>query len=215
MCKKIIIAICVIIALVGVVFAGNSVLKTSPSDNEQSVVLTEQEESSLKQSKDLIPDDKNREEKEKNVSNHSDEPEEMVVQERVEIPDDCLTCTLSVSCSSVLENIDKLKGNKKELIPKDGIILKEIEVEFFPDESVFDVLCRELRNNNVHFEFVKTPAYNSAYIEGIANLYEFDCGELSGWLYRVNGVKPTYGSSQYKLKNNDRIEFFYSCNMFE
>ena len=47
----------------------------------------------------------------------------------------------------------------------------------------------------------KTPIYNSAYIEGIHNLYEFDCGSLSGWenLYNrcttsiVEGYNSTYG----------------------
>lgn len=211
MFKRIITTLCVILVLIGAVFARNAVLKTYQNDNVQSVVITEKKGSSLKQSEILTPDIKKTEE---TVINDSDKPEEKVIQEEI-IPDEILTCTLSVNCSSVLDNIDKLKENKKDFIPKDGIILKEIEVDFFPDESVFDVLHRELKNNNIHFEFVKTPAYNSAYIEGIANLYEFDCGELSGWLYKVNGVKPTYGCSQYKLKNNDKIEFFYSCNMFK
>ncbi len=211
MFKRIIISLCVILVLIGAVFAGNAVLKTYQSDSRQSTVLTEQKESSLKQSEISTPEVKTTEE---TVINDFDEPKEKIVSEEI-ISDNRLTCTLSVNCSSVLNNIHKLKDDKKDLIPKDGIILKEIEVEFFPDESVFDVLYRELKNNNIHFEFVKTPAYNSVYIEGIANLYEFDCGELSGWLYRVNGIKPTYGSSQYKVNNNDRIEFFYSCDMFK
>ena len=212
MLKRIIISLCVILVLICAVFAGNAVLKTCQSDSRQSTVLTEQKENSLKQSEISTPEVKVTE---KTVINNIDEQKEEIIQEEENVEDDRLTCTLYVHCSSVLENIHKLKENKKDLIPKDGIILKEIKVEFFPDESVFDVLYRELKNNNIHFEFVKTPAYNSAYIEGIANLYEFDCGELSGWLYKVNGIKPTYGSSQYKVNNNDRIEFFYSCDMFK
>lgn len=42
--------------------------------------------------------------------------------------------------------------------------------------------------------------YNSAYIEGINNLYEFDCGSLSGWMYKVNEWFPNYGCSRYVLK---------------
>lgn len=212
MLKRIIISLCVVLVLICAVFAGNAVLKTYQSDSRQSTVLTEQKENSLKQSEISTPEVKVTEE---TVINNIDEQKEEIIQEEENVEDDRLTCTLYVHCSSVLENIHKLKENKKDLIPKDGIILKEIKVEFFPDESVFDVLHRELKNNNIHFEFVKTPAYNSAYIEGIANLYEFDCGELSGWLYKVNGIKPTYGSSQYKVKNNDKIEFFYSCDMFK
>lgn len=125
------------------------------------------------------------------------------------------TCTLSVTCHAILQNIELLKDEKKDIVPKDGIIFKEKQVEFSDGESVFDVLFREIKNNKIHFEFVKTPGYNSAYIEGIANLYEFDCGEYSGWMYRVNGIKPTYGCSQYIIENGDKIEFYYSCNFLE
>lgn len=128
---------------------------------------------------------------------------------------DSLYCTLTVECSSVLKNYDKLKENKREIIPKDGIILPETTVEFSADESVFDVLLRELKNRKIQIDFVSAPMYNSVYIRGLANLYEFDCGNLSGWFYKVNGEKPTFGCSQYKLKNHDKIEFYYTCNMFE
>ena len=72
---------------------------------------------------------------------------------------------------------------------------------------------RELKSRKIHFEFTINPMYDSAYIEGIGNLYEFDAGELSGWIYRVNGKIMSVGCSQYKLKNGDKIEFLYTCNM--
>lgn len=126
-----------------------------------------------------------------------------------------LSCTLSISCISVLKNLDKLKEEKREIIPQNGVILKETVVEFSSGDSVFDVLYRETKNNKIHLDFVSTPMYNSIYIKGIANLYEFDCGDLSGWFYKVNGENPNYGCSQYKLKANDKIEFYYTCNMFD
>lgn len=33
--------------------------------------------------------------------------------------------------------------------------------------------------------------YNSAYVQGINNLYEKDCGQWSGWMYEVNGWYQT------------------------
>ena len=126
-----------------------------------------------------------------------------------------LYCTLSVNCISAVKNQDKLKKSKKDILPKDGIIFREKKVEIFPDESAFDILQREMKNNKIQIDFVSTPMYNSIYIKGIANLYEFDCGDLSGWMYKVNGVAPTYGCSQYKVKNKDKIEFFYTYNRFE
>ena len=53
----------------------------------------------------------------------------------------------------------------------------------------------------------------TVYIKGISNLYERDCGELSGWIYMVNDKVPGYGCSQYILKDGDKIEFVYTCNL--
>ena len=93
------------------------------------------------------------------------------------------TCTLSVRCDSILSNIAWLDPAKVGLVPSDGVIFAEKTVTFYEGESVFNLLLREMKKNKIHMEFENTPLYNSAYVEGIANLYEFDCGELSGWMY--------------------------------
>lgn len=124
-----------------------------------------------------------------------------------------LSCTLSVRCDSVLSHLDRLDPEKAEILPQDGVMLPPTEVVFYEGESVFHVLLREMKKNKIHFEFVNTPVYNSAYIEGIANLYEFDCGPLSGWMYRVNGWYPNYGCSRYALKAGDQIDVLYTCDL--
>lgn len=155
------------------------------------------------------------------VENIIENTPETVAEEIEKVPEaqdsepENLYCTLSVRCDSVLKKPELLPDAKRKIIPDDGIIYPEQQAEFSEGESVFDVLLRELRKKEIHLEFVDTPMYDSVYIEGIGNLYEFDCGDLSGWIYRVNGVKPTYGSSQYKLKNGDKIEFNYSINFKE
>lgn len=123
-----------------------------------------------------------------------------------------LTCTLSVRCDDALRNSHKLQEGKLAILPPNGVIFEEQVVVFTEGESVFDVLLGQMQKHKIHFEFVKTPMYDSAYIEGIGNLYEFDCGDLSGWLYRVNGIRPNYGCSQYPVKKGDKIEFFYTCD---
>lgn len=122
-------------------------------------------------------------------------------------------CTLSVDCLTILDNMDKLKEEKLSVLPKDGIIYKERKVIFYEGETVFDVLNREMKKNRIHMEFENTPMYNSNYIEGIGNLYEFDCGDLSGWTYSVNGWFPNYGCSRYKLKDGDKIQWRYTCDL--
>lgn len=131
----------------------------------------------------------------------------------VEFSDVTHTCTLSVRCDTILENINWLDPEKVELVPEDGVIFPATEVTFYEGESVFNVLQREMRKAGIHMEFVDTPMYNSAYIEGINNLYEFDCGELSGWMYKVNDWFPNYGCSRYQLQPGDVVEWVYTCDL--
>lgn len=126
---------------------------------------------------------------------------------------DALTCTLSISCATVLDNLADLEEDKIDLIPADGWVLPPTEVEWEEGESAFSLLQRVCREEGIHLEFSSTPLYNSAYIEGIGNLYEFDCGPLSGWTYRVNGQFPGFGCSQYLLESGDTVEFLYTCDL--
>ncbi len=131
-----------------------------------------------------------------------------------ETQDNEMTCTLAVCCDDVFNHLDKLKKDKIAILAEDGIVFPETKVSFSEGESVFDVLNREMKKAGIHLEFVNTPAYNSVYIEGINNLYEFDCGSTSGWTYTVNGESPMHGCSQHKVKKDDKIEFIYKCSLY-
>ena len=131
----------------------------------------------------------------------------------VEIGDAEYTCTLSISCATILDNMELCNKEKRELVPEDGWLLKPVEVTFKQGQSVFDVLQQVCKDNKLHMEFSMTPIYNSAYIEGIGNLYEFDCDEVSGWMYKVNDWFPNYGCSRYQLQNGDVIEWVYTCDL--
>ena len=136
-----------------------------------------------------------------------------VEPEDVEIGDAEYTCTLSISCATILDNMELCNKEKRELVPEDGWILQPMTVTFYEGESVFNVLQRTCKQQKIHMEFSNTPIYNSAYIEGIHNLYEFDVGNLSGWMYKVNGWFPNYGCSRYQLKDGDVIEWVYTCDL--
>ncbi len=131
-----------------------------------------------------------------------------VAEEMVKEP----TCSITIDCKTVLGHFEKLAEEKKDWIPKDGVILPLTTVEIYEGDTAFSVLNRITREKKIHLEFVETPMYQSAYIEGIGNLYEFDCGESSGWLYLVNGKIPSYGCSQYQVQEGDVIAFRYSLN---
>lgn len=135
-----------------------------------------------------------------------------VEPEAVTISSTAYTCTLSISCATILDNMELCDAQKKELVPEDGWLLQPATVIFYEGESVFNVLQRVCKQQGIHMAFRNTPIYNSAYIEGIHNLYEFDVGELSGWMFKVNDWFPNYGCSRYQLKNGDVVNWLYTCD---
>ena len=106
-----------------------------------------------------------------------------------EISESKTACTVSISCQTLLNNLDRVKKNKLSVIPSNAVILSAVN------------------------EFTLAPIYNTAYIEGIGNIYEFDCGSTSGWLYKVNGEFLSYGCSDCKLSDGDVIEWVYTCDL--
>ena len=123
--------------------------------------------------------------------------------------------TMSISCAALLEHMDWLDPDKRELIPEDGWILEPVTVPLEEGDSVFDLLRRVTREYKIHMEYSQSPMYGSAYIEGIYNLYELDAGSGSGWMYSVNGWYPNYGCSGYALEPGDVVEWRYTCDTGE
>ena len=97
------------------------------------------------------------------------------------------------------------------IVPSSGTILAKTKVEFQEGDTVFDVLCRIRDTYKIHVSYRGTNG--AQYVDGINNLYEFDGGRWSGWMYCVNDWYPNYGCGQYAVKNGDVIEWNYTCNL--
>lgn len=124
-----------------------------------------------------------------------------------------LSCNFSIECGTILDNMDKLPEEKKELVPADGVIFEKSTVQFEDGESVFDILHRVCNEEKILMESSLTTETGSVYVEGIANLYEFDCGNLSGWQYMVNNEFLSISCSEYKVQDGDTIEWKYTCHI--
>lgn len=133
------------------------------------------------------------------------------------IPDNYLagggdkTCTITIVCPTIFDNLNSLNEEKAPFVPKDGTILPSTKVTFTEGETVFDVLKRVCDAAQLQIEYSYTPLYESYYVEGINHLYEFDCGPESGWMFKVNEWFPNYGCSAYTLKDGDDIVWCYTC----
>lgn len=124
------------------------------------------------------------------------------------------TVTIEIRCDTILSNWADLAPGKSAFVPVDGTVLAATTVEFSDGETVFDVLSRACAEHGIQLEYSYTPVYGSYYIEGIDNLYEFDCGPQSGWTYQVNSYPPVYGSSGYVVSDGDAIVWRYTCKGF-
>lgn len=125
---------------------------------------------------------------------------------------DEMVCTLSVRCDNALAHT-ALGAETVAILPSDGVMLGETAVTLPCGASAFDALRIAARADKLHLEFETTPLYGGVYIEGIGNLYAFDCGSLSGWVYAVNGVFPDISASAYTLASGDCVEWIYTCDL--
>ena len=113
--------------------------------------------------------------------------------------------TLTIRCDTIAGLGDS------EFVPEDGCVLETTTYAFAQDETVYDILVRAVKENKLHMEKKKTGSGpRDYYICGIANIYEYDWGELSGWMYYVNGESPSVGCGEYRVKDGDRIEWLYT-----
>lgn len=121
--------------------------------------------------------------------------------------------TIQIVCTELSNNMDKLKDEAlKKYIPSNGVILSTTKYKYSKGDTVYDCLSYECKKHGIQLESKYESTYGAQYVKGINYLYEFDAGKQSGWLYKVNGVKPDYGSSKIKLKNHDKIVWLYTVN---
>ena len=105
-----------------------------------------------------------------------------------------LAVSFSVNCEKA---VDYGADYPKYLISKTKCNVKN-------GATVFDLLSEECRKNGI-----AVVHQNKSYVKAIGGLSEKDCGNASGWIYKVNGVKPMMAASKYVLKDGDVVEWYY------
>lgn len=115
------------------------------------------------------------------------------------------TCAISISCLRALEYAD-LDPDIRAALPGDGIILRTA-VEVTENMTAYDVLQYASDENGIELDG------SSSYVSGIGGLCEFDCGVLSGWMYRVNGEFPDIPLDELLVQAGDEVELLYTCDM--
>lgn len=118
-----------------------------------------------------------------------------------------ITVTFSVDCRNAINYGILSQGSFAQVLPADGIILSTSAITVKNGENVMSALKKILKENRITF------GITSGYVRMIGGLSEFDCGDLSGWMYKVNGVLPPVSAKSYCLHDGDKVEFVYTCNL--
>ena len=125
-----------------------------------------------------------------------------------------LTCTLEIRCDTALDHLDILPEELARSLPADGVLLSARAVAFSDGDTVYDVLRRACLTAGIALEYDYTFNLSGFYVTGLGGLTERGCGPQSGWMYKVNGWFPNYGSSRYLVSDGDVIVWCYSCEGF-
>lgn len=109
---------------------------------------------------------------------------------------------LRVQCAALLAVADP------DQLPEGGVeLFPETRLVYIEGESVDELLDRAA--GSVGF-FVDRQA---GYVQGIAGIYEKAYGEMSGWIFTVNGEMPPVSAADYVLSEGDRVEWRYSTDL--
>ncbi len=120
-----------------------------------------------------------------------------------------ITVTVSAECTEALQHPEKAQRTLS--LPEDGYVIAAAEVTLQEGSTAFDALVEAARREKISVD--STSSAMGAYVSGIGVLYEFDYGSESGWLYYVNGEKPSVSSSAYRLSQGDEVCFSYTTHL--
>lgn len=113
--------------------------------------------------------------------------------------------TLSIRCDVLVDMTDS------KYVPRDGVILESMTLPIEKGDTVYDILQEATKKHRIHME--TSGAGELAYVEGIAYLYELQYGDLSGWVYSVNGESASVGCASHELSDGDVILWEYTLDL--
>ena len=122
------------------------------------------------------------------------------------------TVTITIRCDTAVKNGMHLESKWAGIVPASGVILPVTTVEIEDGQTVFDVLAYVCSKYKIHMSY-RGGTSSGCYVDGINNLFEFDGGRWSGWMYCVNKWYPNYGCGVYYVKAGDVIEWNYTCDL--
>ncbi len=179
--------------------------KTEQRDNENQTVAksdTTTQTTSTKNSKSESKSETDKTNSNKTAKQKDDDKSNETTKEKQDEPSD----------SDTKQPTPKETVTYSIVISDTEIPLPPTEVEINEGDTVLDALIKITMEKKIQMDY-RGGQGATAYVEGIDNLYEFDRGQGSGWMYRVNGIFPDRGAGVVPLLPGDRVEWLYTTNL--
>lgn len=106
--------------------------------------------------------------------------------------------SISIRCDTIMSGTD-------------AVILSETDIEIAENDTVYDALVAAAREKSIQLDAKGTGSM--MYIAGINYIYEFDHGDLSGWIFKVNGESASRGCGEFLVHPGDKIEWLYTLTI--
>ncbi|MDK2802201.1 MAG: DUF4430 domain-containing protein [Oscillospiraceae bacterium] len=114
----------------------------------------------------------------------------------------------TINVKQLVENPELVPEALKNanIIPSDGILFNSL-IDFSEKQTAFDLLVEISKKEKIPIDFSGTSANGDAFIKSIKGIENKAAGDLSGWMYFVNGEMSNVGAAKYELKGGDSIEW--------
>lgn len=140
------------------------------------------------------------------VPKPSKSPEKPIVKDDKQT----IAVSISIECKTLLNRLDEIKPGYVDFVPKDGIVLANINYEVDPSTTVLEVLKKACDAKGISYKV------NNGYVQEIAYLphkiLDSSFDNSSGWMYSINGkyVGRGAGDEGVKLQEGDQIKWMYT-----
>lgn len=123
-----------------------------------------------------------------------------------------IKCNVTIDCSVLLSNMDKLDNNIANYVPKSGKLLEKTSIKVKKGATAYDVLTAVCKEKKIAYDAEYSSIYKTSYVKGIGHIYEKMAGDMSGWLYLVDDAAPNVGASAYVIKDGECVTWTYTCS---
>lgn len=130
-------------------------------------------------------------------------------QKPAEKDEDSISCTFTINASVAAKN-EELNKDVAALLKDDGMLANAKSITVKKGTNAGDAFKAFCKENNIVLN--SEDGEYGLFVKGIGGLDGGACGELSYWLFKVNGEFSDVGADSVTVNEGDAFEWVFTCN---